>query len=140
MVNMLVSLQRVTVQNIVHQTGWAFPKSESVQWQYRQGSSYCRDGSGKYTNLNHYSLYELIFIRLSSRSTPIQRELRWAKCHTMRVDGFDKIIRLRQKPSTRVRKFNLPDINYTANSYVSMIDWSKEKIYEPPCIRMMTTN
>ena len=49
--------------------------------------------------------------------------------------GFLNVLQARANPTIGVRKFEVPKINFNANHYTRMIDWSKITLTEPPLLR-----
>lgn len=59
----------------------------------------------------------------------------------IRSDAYEKIFAARQQPTTVIRKFIIPKINFDCPSYMTMIDWNKVKtISKPPCIQFWPQN
>ena len=52
-----------------------------------------------------------------------------------REEAVGLIRSARQVDSQEVRNFTIPSINFSATRYTELIDWSKEKITQPPLLR-----
>lgn len=59
----------------------------------------------------------------------------------IRADGYEKIMDARSDPPATIRQMYIPKkdmINFQSDTYTTMIDWTKIKITEPPCLLFYT--
>lgn len=59
----------------------------------------------------------------------------------IREIGYRRILKSRNEPSAKgyVRDFKIPSINFSANDYTELIDWSMCKLTPPPLLSKMPT-
>lgn len=51
---------------------------------------------------------------------------------TVRRQAVSRIVRCREEATDELRPYQLPAINFDAENYTQLIDWSQERITEPP--------
>lgn len=56
----------------------------------------------------------------------------------IRMEGYQRISEAREIIRSGVRKFKVPKINFKCGSFIDMIQWSPEDLYEPPVTRHLT--
>lgn len=54
---------------------------------------------------------------------------------TIRKEGFQKILRARERPVGEIRTFRVPNIMYECGSYTDMVQWENINYSSPPCLQ-----
>jgi len=61
----------------------------------------------------------------------------------IRALGIRRVIKARESGETvghvGIRKFDIPKINFEANDYIELIDWSSSEVTPPPILNDVTT-
>ena len=55
------------------------------------------------------------------------------ECKTIRELGMRRILRARSE-KYGIRQFSVPKLNFDANDYISIIDWQKTEVSDPPLL------
>lgn len=58
----------------------------------------------------------------------------------VRADAVAKIMSVRKKQATpvEVRRFKIPEVNFSADDYTKIIDWESTEIFEPPVTKHLS--
>ena len=52
--------------------------------------------------------------------------------------GLRRVMKSRQQHSHKIRKFQIPKLNFNANDYIEMINWQKVLLTSPPILASYT--